>query len=313
MNVYTDNLEFAGKILPHISSWKKTGLSNLEADIRPLSEKIYGTDRIFSSCVSREEAWTALFIVRTAPGSQYDLLVGILQDKIKMPDRILCLADVGINFHGHKGRPWATSEGNIHLVVHLAPKQVIEHYPVGFTILSAVSVFQAIDSLDGFKGRAGVKWVNDILIEGAKVCGVLAHTQAEGNKVTGAVLGIGLNVDSVPPILPTPFVPEVTSLSKIAPAPASVSRSRIFDRLISLLHSNYRLLLEGGYENLLNIYRERSLIIGRNVEITPDPPASGTDEENIIEGRVTGIGDNLELYLEGRKKPVARGRLILKD
>jgi hypothetical protein len=52
-------------------------------------------------------------------------------------------------------------------------------------------------------------------------------------------------------------------------------------------------------------------ILGREVEIYED--TAEDDPGKIAEGRVTAIGDNLELFIPGREKPVKRGRLAIKE
>lgn len=217
----------------------------------------------------------------------------------------------GGGFHGFKNRLWVASPGNIHLSAFLSPHRNIEHFHVGFPVLSAISVVQAIDTIEDLKNIAGIKWVNDILIENSKVGGVLAHTQPQGDIVTGVVLGFGVNVETTPKTIPTPFVPKSASLLDFASNTERCSQRLVFNHLIKYLDKNYRLLLSGRYDDLIDFYRERSVIIGKKVIVRPD-----TDEKEIketIEGKVTGIGDNLELFIQGRDKPVYSGRLIFNN
>jgi len=81
-------------------------------------------------------------------------------------------------------------------------------------------------------------------------------------------------------------------------------------RLIHHLDRNYRRLLSGGYYDLLNRYRNRSLIIGKKVMIQQNSTDGGRIET--VEGEVIRIGDNLELYLNNIDSPIYKGRLILK-
>jgi biotin-(acetyl-CoA carboxylase) ligase len=150
--------------------------------------------------------------------------------------------------------------------------------------------------------------VNDIVIGGAKVCGVLAHSQAVQKTVTGAVLGIGLNVESTPIVAPTPYTPNVASLRNFVEDASSCSREAVFFTLIRILADNYARLLDGGYRRLLDRYCRRSGVIGKNVTVCFDDRFRET-----VSGKVERIGDELELYLENIDKPVSRGRLILDE
>jgi biotin-(acetyl-CoA carboxylase) ligase len=82
----------------------------------------------------------------------------------------------------------------------------------------------------------------------------------------------------------------------------------VFRSLIRLLSENYLALLNGGYPQLLDIYRKRSCVVGKEVTICHDEPCQET-----VTGTVENIGENLELYLKERDEPIVRGRLILND
>jgi biotin-(acetyl-CoA carboxylase) ligase len=83
----------------------------------------------------------------------------------------------------------------------------------------------------------------------------------------------------------------------------------VLEKLIHALETNYHLLLNGGYNALLDRYRKRSIITGREVTVCSDETRD--EPEVYATGRVTGMGDNLELFIDGMDKPVSRGRLIL--
>ncbi|NIM49021.1 MAG: biotin--[acetyl-CoA-carboxylase] ligase [Gemmatimonadales bacterium] len=309
MVVYSDSIEYAEQVIPHPTSHWTAARSRVSAELQRLSVNLYGDKPLHESTVPSDLLWDYLFVVESAPRSHYDLLVELSREATPLPDGVLCLAGAGQQFHGFKNRPWAASPGNIHLSAHLAPSRPISHAGVAFTILAAVSVIDVLDSTPGLQNRAGIKWVNDVLIDGAKVCGVLAYTQTMDETVNAAVIGIGLNVETTPAVEPTPSVPRVGSLRDFAPDLKTCNQRVAFDKLIQALDHNYRLLVDGRYEVLLERYRRRSLVIGRHVAICSE--TSGGDPEVIAKGRVTALGDDLELYLEGFEKPFSHGRLLL--
>jgi BirA family biotin operon repressor/biotin-[acetyl-CoA-carboxylase] ligase len=310
MVVYTDSVHFAEQCLPQaIEAWSAASFPN--ADLQRLSNGLFAGRAAHETRVETLTSWRYLFLVESAPRSQYDLLIEINQGETSLDDGILCVAGAGDKFHGFKNRPWSAAAGNIHLSVHLAPEQRIEHFGVGFIVLAAVSVIDAIDTVPGLEGRAGIKWVNDILINDAKVCGVLAYTQSVQDTVSTAVLGIGLNVETTPMVEPTPFVPKVASLRKVGGDPMSCRQPVLLDRLLQALECNYHLLLEGDVRALLDQYRQRSVVIGREVDICSDQAHS--EPEVLARGRVAALGENLELLIEGVDQPFSRGRLILKS
>jgi BirA family biotin operon repressor/biotin-[acetyl-CoA-carboxylase] ligase len=310
MIVYADAIDFADRIIPPARNpWAPP--ADQGHGVLNLCNSLYHGNRFQESKLESDLLWKYLFLVEHAPRSHYDLLIELARGDGALPDGVLCLAGSGEKFHGFKERLWSACPGNIHLSAYLAPARPIAQYGVGFTILAAVSVVDALDSIPGLNGRAGIKWVNDILIEGAKVCGVVAYTQTANGTVSAAVIGIGLNVETTPSVEPTPFVPRVAALRDFASPPSAVTQSLAFEKLIQALDRNYRLLLAGKNGALLDHYCERSLIFGRKVIIRSD--VSDSESEIIAAGRVRGIGENLELFLEGMSKPVWRGRLILEE
>lgn len=246
-----------------------------------------------------------------APTSRYDAVIRRLRAGESLPHGLAILSGSGDGFQGFHGRGWAALPGNLHLTVHLAPGRAIERFESVFLALAAVAVVDAIDQSPGLAGVAGIRWVNDVLVSGAKVGGVLAHTQTRGSTVTSVVLGIGLNVEVTPEVAPTPFVPRVGSLRGFAPAPAAVRLEPVLQALLGALQRRYEELLAEGWPPIVARYRERSLLLGRRVTISADDPDQCV--RPLASGRVTGIGDGLELHLEGLEKGIWQGRVVQED
>ncbi len=309
MIVLSDTIDYAAELLPQEAVSRLSSESVPDPAILPLIQSLYEEGVDLLSAPMPDRPWQYLFLSRFASRSQYDQMIELARSEDALPDRILCLARSGNDFHGFKGRGWSAAAGNIHLTVHFTPKRPIERFETAFTILAAVSVIDAIDGVPGLAGRARIKWVNDILIDGAKVAGILAYTQTRETTVSSAVLGIGLNVETAPTVEPTPFVPAVGSVRDFAPDALSATQGLVLDSLLNTLARNYQLLLEEGHTPLLERYRQRAELIGRKIVVCSED--SDSDPSVIAEGRVVAMGEGLELYLENRKEPVTKGRLIL--
>lgn len=311
MIVYTDDLEHALKLFPESGPWRTAGFRKFDTALKILAERLYMQRSFQETGMAGAGMWSAAFFVKKASRSHYDLLIDLSRRNCDLPDGVLCLAGESTKFHGQRGRSWSAVRGNIHLAVFLAPRRTVVQFGTGFSILSAVSIVETIDRIPGFEKRAGIKWVNDILIDGAKVAGFLAFAQSRGETVEDVVLGIGLNVETIPPVKRDPLVPRVSSLLRFAPFPEECRQSLILQNLLERLDTNYSRLLKGDYAGLLDIYRRRSLVTGRKVVVFSDP-AQGKPKE-MARGRVKEIGPNLELFLEGINRPVVSGRLIFQS
>jgi BirA family biotin operon repressor/biotin-[acetyl-CoA-carboxylase] ligase len=62
------------------------------------------------------------------------------------------------------------------------------------TLVPALALVDAVHALSGGSLRPGIKWVNDVLLEGRKIGGALTATETQGDRVRALLLGIGLNV-----------------------------------------------------------------------------------------------------------------------
>jgi len=69
-------------------------------------------------------------------------------------------------------------------------------------------------------------------------------------------------------------------------------------------------MLRGEGKAIIEAYKQRSLVLGREVIIFSDP--FNKKQKELYAGRVISIGNNLELYLEGQQRPVYAGRLVFK-
>jgi biotin-[acetyl-CoA-carboxylase] ligase BirA-like protein len=309
MATYTTSTDYAAAVLPREVAQCLVPVDVSDPEIASLVRDIFPGHPPVHAAPQDVFPGGLLFLSEFSAASQYDRVVDLVRRGTDLPDRVACLAGSGLDFHGFKGRPWAALPGNIHLVVHLAPNRPVDRFHVAFTVLAALAVVEAVDGMPGLEGRAGLKWVNDVLVEGAKVAGVLAHTQSQGDKVTAAVLGIGLNVETAPQVDATPFVPRAASLRDFLPPEVRDMQARVLQRLLQALDRNYRILLDQGFGALLARYRDRSVIVGEEVTVCTE--ASDRTPRVVAEGVVSGLGEGLELLLEGQPEPLTGGRLIL--
>ena len=108
---------------------------------------------------------------------------------------------------GRKRRTWLSPKGSIALSIILYPSVVCLPYLI---MLASLAVVHSIEAITGLPPQ--VKWPNDVLVNGRKVCGILIESSVRRNMVVYAIIGIGVNVNlrlsDFPEILPT-----ATSLS----------------------------------------------------------------------------------------------------
>lgn len=312
-DIWTDDPEYARLYLDELGILQPVKTRTISVgDSCPIIAEVFGEKPLFHGVV-KTPGWTAGFILRRAPHSHFDFLIDQARANRRGSTPVFLISGASEHCHGQRGRPWSAVEGNIHLAVLFRPDRSMPEFGPGFLSLAAVSVIETIDRLPGFHGRAGIKWVNDILVEGAKVAGFLVHTQSTGDHVHSLVLGLGLNVETTPVVDSDPFVPRAAALKHLSSEATGITRSKILPVLIERIYQNYRLMLGGGTAALIDIYRSRSVIIGRHVKVMSDPLDPGEAVQTVASGVVERIGDHLELFIKDRDNPVNRGRLILSE
>ena len=148
------------------------------------------------------------------------------------------------------------------------------------TISAAIAVVRAIEQTAGFTPQ--IKWVNDVLMNGRKLCGILTEATIEGETgtVSSLVVGIGINLH------PNPAWPEEVqavagAISDFGKPPR---RAELAAAVLNHFEDVYALLDQGKEPELLEQYRERLCCIGRPVTvISPagryEAECVGLDEE----------------------------------
>jgi BirA family biotin operon repressor/biotin-[acetyl-CoA-carboxylase] ligase len=132
---------------------------------------------------------------------------------------------------GRLKRTWLSPTGNIALSLVLYPDIVYLPYLV---MIASLAVVHSIEAVTGLKTQ--IKWPNDILIGGKKVCGILIENEVRGNRAAYAIIGIGINVDlNVADF--TEISNTATSLNK--ESDRVVSRTKIIRSLLTELERLY--------------------------------------------------------------------------
>lgn len=107
------------------------------------------------------------------------------------PDLALVITDEQIAGRGRLGRRWYAAP-KASLTFSLILRHLASSLPTLLTGLGALAVCEALEHLYNLKPR--IKWPNDVLLSGKKVCGILAESHWQGDRLLGVVIGIGINL-----------------------------------------------------------------------------------------------------------------------
>ena len=169
------------------------------------------------------------------------------------------------------------------------------------TAAAAVAVSDVIEEISGKKTQ--IKWVNDVLINSKKVCGILCEgvINPKTAKLESVILGIGINV----------YKPENDFHDEIKDIATYIlddikpdARNTIIAKIINLL-SKYSSELEK--RTFLEKYRNRSAVIGKNILVLKG--------EESIPAKALGIDRNCRLkveYAHGKQEYLSSGEISIK-
>ncbi len=162
----------------------------------------------------------------------------------------LVLAEKQYSGKGRLGREWLSEKGGLYFSIVLEPGLSVEDVPK-ITLTAGVAVAEA---LSDFKAR--LKWPNDVLIDGKKVCGILSEIVGEIEKPK-IIVGIGINVKN-------PVPDGAVNLASLG----EVSMEETFSRVIRSFTLRYNELCEGGWERIRKKWIELADTLGKQVKVT---------------------------------------------
>ncbi len=141
---------------------------------------------------------------------------------------------------GRLGRTWFSEKSSgIYTSVILRPPLSPATAPV-LTLMTGLAAQKAVAAVTGL--AVDIRWPNDLLVNGKKVCGILTEMSAEVDRIHAVVLGIGINVNhsQMPPEL------ESIATSLRMEARRVISRIKVLVTLLREIDRHYQLLLQEG-------------------------------------------------------------------
>ncbi len=151
---------------------------------------------------------------------------------------------------GRRGRSFYSDGGGLYM--SLAVNCSAES-SVGLTALAAVAVVDAIEKFTGISAK--IKWVNDIYVSDKKVCGILceAVTDKQSGEMYAAIIGIGINLNV------KDFPNELEGIA------GNLGCNQLSKNLLAAYITNRILELLDSEEDYISLYKEKSLVLGKEI------------------------------------------------
>lgn len=174
----------------------------------------------------------------------------------------LVVADKQIQGKGRRGKGWESPKGSgIWMTLILKPK-LNPGAASMITIVAGLSVSNAMNKLYGI--QSSIKWPNDIVLHGKKICGILTEMSTEFDYINHLVVGIGINANMKE--IPEDIKDIATSISK--EYGKTILRSDLIAAIMKEFEFYYKIFMKTyNLEKLMNDYNERLVSKDREVVI----------------------------------------------
>lgn len=194
---------------------------------------------------------------------------------------------------GRLGRRWESQNGmcmSIVLIPEIELSQISK-----ITQVCAAAVAKALEEL---QIHALIKWPNDIFLNEKKICGILTEMKTEADKHPYVVVGIGMNVNN------EKFPDEIKDIasSLYIETGKVFEKSIIAAKILNHFEILYNEFINGNFIDSLDICREKSFVIGKNINIIENNSVRKATAVDIgSEGELVVIteGGNTEKIISG--------------
>ncbi len=206
------------------------------------------------------------------------------------PDGSAFLAERQTAGRGRLGRTWDSPAGEGIWMSLLLRPQAAPQAMLPITLVTGLAVCRALRAQAGVDAR--IKWPNDIVAGGKKVCGILTEMSAEAEGIRHVIVGIGVNVNTER--FPDELQATATSLRLLTGQ--AQDRKALAQRLLLECETAFDVLLADGFDAMRGEYRSFSATLGQHVR------ASGRD--GVLEGMARDITPGGDLIIDTAAGPV---------
>lgn len=203
------------------------------------------------------------------------------------PEGTVVIAEAQSSGRGRLDRIWESPPAlNLYLSVIFRPDIPAVSASI-IPLMIGVAVAEVISQY--CRGRVRLKWPNDVLIEGRKICGILTEMRTRADRVSFVIAGIGVNINMQKLHFPRELRETATSLRM--ETACDIDRLDFAVRLIETLERWYRIFLNGGEDHVRQTWLKYADIIGKRIEVV--------FKSDIQRGTVVGLDENGALLLQG--------------
>ena len=181
------------------------------------------------------------------------------------PEGTVVVAETQTGGRGRLGREWDSPPG-VGLYVSLVLRPMLPPMELPqITLTTAVAVVRAVRRVAGL--APGIKWPNDLLLNGKKLGGILTEMETESDRIRHVVVGLGLNVNN--PGFPPELAATATSLTLAAGR--TFSRVHLLQAWLEEFEALYGRFLNQGFPEILEEWKGAAVTLGKMVTVRQGP------------------------------------------
>ena len=210
----------------------------------------------------------------------------------------IIIAEEQTKGRGTRGRPWYSlaKKGLYASVILRPPSSLLYLLPLAAGLAVSDACWAALEI------KVKLKWPNDLLWQRKKLGGILCETSLTGDRLSYAVLGLGININHSQEDFPPDIRGQATSLKLIKKK--EIAMESLLASLWPCLDRWYHVILDGRKEKIINSFLKRSVFpLGKTLALLTD--------EGLIQGLFKGINcwGGLVLEVGGEEKVFFSGQI----
>ena len=205
---------------------------------------------------------------------------------------------------GRLGRNFFSPKNGIYLSILLKPDMDFREAML-LTTIAAVAVVEAVREVTG--KDTGIKWVNDVYLEGKKICGILteAVTDVENGKLSYAVVGIGVNITKPSDENFPEELRDIAGFIYDGEEPPKGIMSKLAASIIKNYFKYYEKLPEHSF---MESYKQHQILLNKKIFVITS--------ESSKNARVKGVDDDARLlveYEDGKEEALFTGEVSIRE
>lgn len=174
------------------------------------------------------------------------------------------LAQVQTAGRGRLGREWISPNGGLWFSIVLRPDQKASD---GMKLVFMASLVVAEVLSEKYGLRTETEWPNDVLVNGKKICGILAEMNTKGEKVNFVILGVGVNANfSAHDVLSESVTTNATSIQD--ELGKEIRLESLLRSLLEEMERSYDRYVDAGFVPLLGMWKRYAGFLGHVVMVT---------------------------------------------